>query len=101
MRLYLYSECCNRKGQVAGVVESGDDDDFADNNDLFCAGEGTRDEIIADAIASLALRRDHRPGGAGDSFRWSCDRSILAYLDGPAVEYDADARAYRVVAETD
>jgi len=95
MRIYTYNENCTLKG----CIYSGED--AADNGDVALWGEGTEEELIAQALASLALRSDHRAGGAGDSFRWSKARSVLDYLGGPEVEYDEMARAYLPVAADD
>ena len=47
--------------------------------------------------ADAAHAGRHR--GAGDGFRWKCAREVLRHLDGPAVEYDAVSRTYKLAAE--
>lgn len=89
--LYVYAENCAMKGQVYVG------DDAEGNGDLQEYGDGTREGLIQQAVDSLGKRYDMRPGGAGDSFRWTCDRNVLEYLNGPKVEYNEAIRAYSVV----
>jgi hypothetical protein len=93
MKIYLYVEHHPLSGQVATL----DVEDCEDNSDVFLAVDGERDDAIQDALLSLGTRYDKRPGGAGDSFRWKCDRAVVKALDGPFVEYDEQLRAYRVI----
>ena len=95
MKLYLYAEHHALAGQIARL----DVEDCEDNNDVFLAVDCEKEDAIREALLSLGTRYDKRPGGAGDSFRWKCDRAVLAALDGPSVEYDPSARAYCVTSE--
>ncbi len=74
MKLYLYSENCTRQG----AVYQGPDPE--ENGDLFAWGEGTEEELAAQARERLSQRTDTRPGGAGDAFAHRCCRSVLEYL---------------------
>ena len=97
MRLYLYSENCAMKGRVAGSEDvEGEEEELEANGDLFLYGDVTAESLIADALGSLAVRYDKRPGGAGDSFRWRCDRNVLAYLgyDLNRIDFDAETMTY-------
>ena len=93
MRIYLWNENCVQGGQVAGLVDDEsaamiDADEEVDWSELvprWAPGdlhyrEGSEEELIAEAKLSLRTRYDKRPGGAGDAFRWKCDRAVLAYL---------------------
>ena len=90
MKLYTYNENTTFKGQVWSPKERhGEDESSAeDNGDISLYGEGTEQDLIDKALASLATRYDHRAGGSGDSFRWRTDRNVLKFIGGPAVEYD-------------
>jgi len=90
MKIYCYGEHTTSKGLVCqneGLIEH-------ESDDIFLWGEGERDDLVAQALQSLGTRYDHRPGGAGDSFRWKCDRNVLEYLDGPEVKFDEEKMAY-------
>ena len=77
MKVYIYAENTNRKGQVY----CGDDCDAEENGDLFLWGSGDDAELIEQAIGSLAVPCDRAP-----QFRHTCDRNVLRYLGGPKVE---------------
>lgn len=92
MKIYCYGEHTTKKGEVCRneeLIES-------ESDDISLWGEGERDDLIAQAIQSLGTRYDHRAGGAGDSFRWKCDLSVLEYLDGPKMKFDDEKMAYVV-----
>jgi hypothetical protein len=89
-KLYLYNEGCTFKGRVY----RGTDEEAEECGDVWLFGEGTDAELIALALDELAHRYDQRAGGAGDSYRWRCAREVLRYLDGPAVEYNAEQRVW-------
>ena len=74
MRIYCYSQNANLAGRVFGESNT------ERKTDVFLYARGSRSSIIRKARASLATRYDNRPGGAGDSFRWKCDRNVLLYL---------------------
>ena len=93
MKVYVYNENCTSAGRVS-ADDNTTDEDRDDNGDLSLYGEGSEAELIASALASLATRYDRRPGGAGDSFRWKCDRNVLRYLGGPTVEFDEKTTTY-------
>lgn len=93
MKLYIYSENTNRKGHIAGLDLDKDDV----NGDMRIWGEGSEESLIAQAVQRLSNRYDKRPGGAGDSYEWLCARNVLAYLDGPEMEYSAAAGHYVAV----
>ena len=82
----------NENTTMSGRLYYGDRTE--DNGDVSLWGEGTPEALVAQALDELATRTDLRPGGAGDSFRWRKARNVLKYLDGPAVEYDEQRRAY-------
>lgn len=100
-KIYVWREQCTQKGQVwTGPDRCADasfDPDECDDITLY--GEGTPEELIAAALASLATRYDHRAGGAGDSFRWKCDLAVLEYLNGPEMEFNRGRMVYLPVAE--
>jgi hypothetical protein len=93
MKIYVYNENCTSKGQVS-MRNDESDEERDDDGDLHLYGEGTEAEIIDAALASLATRYDHRAGGAGDHYRWTCDKNVLKYLSGPEVEFDEATMAY-------
>lgn len=69
--IYVYSQHHTRAGAVA--TEPQDDD-----TRLYATG--TREEIIEQARARLAERRDTRPGGNSDAYDHKCARNVIAYL---------------------
>jgi len=93
MKIYTYNENCTRKGTVI-VVLDGDDDEFENNGDVSLYADADKETIITDALKSLATRYDHRAGGAGDAFRWKCDRNVIDVLGGPEVKFDAKTMTY-------
>lgn len=95
--IYCYAEHTTRKGTIYGDSTEG----ASQSDDCFLWGEGTHEELIAQALERLAKRTDTRTAGAGDSFDWKCARAVLAYLDGPEVEYDAERRAFFPVADAE
>lgn len=97
MKIYIYNENCTRAGQVAIETRNMSEEDFAECGDLSLYGEGTRDELIASAIESLATRYDKRCGGPGDAFRWKCDRNVLESLGGPEVQFNLETMTYEPV----
>ena len=82
-KIYLYSENCTLKGRPF----SGGDDEAAEFGDVFLWGEGTDEELIAQAIESLA-----KPCNRAPHFRHKCDRNVLEMLGGPQVEPQHDSR---------
>lgn len=90
MKIYLYSENCVRKGQVF----AGTDNEAEECGDVFQWGEGSEQELIAQAIDRLGVSYDKRPGGGEDLFPWKCARTVLAYLAGPTVEFDEERGVY-------
>jgi hypothetical protein len=81
--IYLFAEQCNMRGSIY----HGDNPELTD--DAFLWGEGTREELIQQAIDALAC-----PPGGAPHFDWDCARTVLAYLDGPKMHLDADRRAH-------
>jgi len=98
MKLYIYNQNCASKGEVS-ARDAETDEEREDNGDLHCWGEGTEEELIAQALDRLAHRYDNRAGGAGDDYAWTCARSVLLYLDGPDVQYDPNRHAYFPIPE--
>lgn len=94
-KLFIYNENCTLKGRIY----TGTDEEAEECGDVSLFGEGTDEELIAQALDELAHRYDQRAGGAGDSFRWKCAREVLRHLDGPAVEYNAERRVWLPVAD--
>jgi hypothetical protein len=94
MKIYTYNENCTLAGQVARETRDMSEEDFVGCGDLSLWGEGTEAEMIAEALKSLATRYDNRAGGAGDTFRWKCDREVLESLGGPAVRFDGETMTY-------
>ena len=94
MKIYTYNENCTLASQVAHETRHMSEEDFAECGDLSLYGEGTAAELIAEAMKSLATRYDKRDGGAGDTFRWKCDREVLESLGGPAVRFDSETMTY-------
>ena len=92
-RLYVKAENCTSKGTIYGADHLCD---YADDCDCFLWGEGTREELIEQALRRLALRNDKRAGGAGDGFDWKCAQNVLDYLNGPEVEFDQKTMAYLI-----
>lgn len=92
--IYVYGEHTTRKGTVAYGVEPDDDGNVTD--DVFLYGEGTEEEIVAQALESLAT-----PDARAPQFRHKCDRAVLEYLGGPKVEphYDAEHGSYWLPSE--
>jgi len=96
-KIYIYNENCTMKGRICHG--NSHYEDLADFGDVSLFGEGTDEELIAQALDELANRYDFRSGGARDSFRWRCAREVLRYLDGPKVEYSEEERVYLPVVE--
>lgn len=94
-KLYIYNENCTMKGRLYHGEGA---EDFGD---VSLWGGGTDEELIAQALESLATRYDLRAGGARDSFRWKCDREVLRYLDGPKVEFSEEKMVYLPEAEVE
>lgn len=86
-KIYVYNENCTLKGRIYHG------DNAEDFDDVSLYGEGTTEDLIAQALASLATRYD-MPGGSRDNFRWKCDREVLYYLDGPNVEFSEEKMVY-------
>ena len=95
MKIYCKDEHCIQKGLLAIVCEDSDDP-YKDHCDYFLWGEGEKEELIEQTIKSLGTRYDFRPGGAGDDFRWQCDRNVLSALGGPNVEFNPESMVYEV-----
>lgn len=72
--IYICSQHTTRAGRLALA------DADTESPDVFLWGSGTDDELIGQARARLAERRDTRPGGAGDDFDWVCAQNVLAAL---------------------
>lgn len=96
-KIYIYNENCTMKGRICHG--NSHYEDLADFGDVSLWGEGTEEELIAQALESLASRYDLRAGGARDSFRWKCDREVLRYLNGPKVEFSEEKMVYLPVTE--
>ena len=94
-KLYIYAENTTLKGRIY----NGTGDEAAECSDVDLWGEGTDEQLIAQALDELQHRYDQRAGGSGDGFRWKCAREVLRHLDGPAVEYDAATRTYKLAAD--
>lgn len=86
-KIYVYAEHCNKNGRICL------DEDPAESrgDDVFLWGEGTREDLIAEALSDLASKT---VGGGAPHFRWTVARHVLKYLSGPIVYYDSTAGLY-------
>jgi hypothetical protein len=65
---------------VDRFMADSDENDYAESADYDRWGDGTEEQLAAQARERISQRFDTRPGGAGDAFAWKCARNVLKYL---------------------
>lgn len=89
MRIYMYAQHCVMAGRVVPTSKhdeyrAGEEDQ---SDDIFLYGDGTEDELIAQARAAIAAT----PKTSGPTFDWRCARNVLNYLGASMLEETDDA----------
>ena len=90
MKIYTYGQQTILAGRVF-LGETNLDDNGEENGDLDLWGEGTREELIAEARRELTI---YKPGqGSNRHFAWKRARNVLEFLgadDDDCEEVDED-----------
>ncbi len=92
MKVYVYAQ--HVRDESGEICENKHDID-SDNTVLWA--DEDEETLIEMALERLAVRRDD----GTDEFDWQCCRSVLAYLDGPEIQFDDETGTFLPVSEWD
>jgi hypothetical protein len=84
MKIYIYSENCQGRG---GRIYRGTDEEAESCGDCWLWGEGTEDQLIAEALKDLSTPCDRAP-----HYRHKCAMNVLVLLNGPEVAHQLDPK---------